>query len=110
MSFRNVEERSPLPGAHDLKRARISLRANRPWWVFASNIFLMWGAFFFQTGAPGVLLPLLRREYRADGGYRRISTFVPCSGTLTVPLLARRMKNVMSIWWPARSICSGWGL
>ncbi len=31
----------------------------------------MWGAFFFQTGALGVLLPLLRREYRADGGYRR---------------------------------------
>lgn len=39
-----------------------------------------------------------------------ISTFVPLLGTLTVPLLARRMKNVMSIWWPARSICSGWGL
>lgn len=53
VSFRNVEEKITLTGERmTLKRASISLRANRPWWVFASNIFLMWGAFFFQTGAP----------------------------------------------------------
>ncbi len=52
VSFRNVEEKITLTGERmTLKRAWISLRANRPWWVFASNIFLMWGAFFFQTGS-----------------------------------------------------------
>lgn len=51
VSFRNVEEKITLTGERmTLKRAWISLRANRPWWVFASNIFLMWGAFSFRPG------------------------------------------------------------
>lgn len=71
VSFRNVEEKITLTGERmTLKRAWISLRANRPWWIFASNIFLMWGAFFFQTGA----LVYFFHYYvgnTADGGYRR---------------------------------------
>ncbi len=72
VSFRNVEEKITLTGERmTLKRAWISLRANRPWWIFASNIFLMWGAFFFQTGALVYFFHYYVREYRADGGYRR---------------------------------------
>ncbi len=111
VSFRNVEEKITLTGERmTLKRAWISLRANRPWWVFASNIFLMWGAFFFQTGALVYFFHYYVGNTELTAVIAGISTFVPLLGTLTVPLLARRMKNVMSIWWPARSICSGWGL
>ncbi len=49
VSFRNVEEKITLTGERmTLKRAWISLRANRPWWIFASNIFLMWGHSSFR--------------------------------------------------------------
>ncbi|VFS60326.1 Inner membrane symporter yicJ [Raoultella planticola] len=52
VSFRNVKENIRITEERmTLKRAWVSLRANRPWLVFAVNIFLMWGAFFFQTGA-----------------------------------------------------------
>ena len=52
VSFRNVKENISITQERmTLKRAWVSLRANRPWFVFAINIFLMWGAFFFQTGA-----------------------------------------------------------
>ncbi|MFW8211385.1 MFS transporter, partial [Klebsiella pneumoniae] len=48
VSFRNVKENISITQERmTLKRAWVSLRANRPWFVFAINIFLMWGAFFF---------------------------------------------------------------
>ncbi|MDI4505885.1 MFS transporter, partial [Escherichia coli] len=69
------------------------LRANRPWWVFASNIFLMWGAFFFQTGALVYFFHYYVGNTELTAVIAGISTFVPLLGTLTVPLLARRMKK-----------------
>ena len=76
-----------------LKRAWISLRANRPWWIFASNIFLMWGAFFFQTGALVYFFHYYVGNTELTAVIAGISTFVPLLGTLTIPLLARRMKK-----------------
>lgn len=94
VSFRNVEEKITLTGERmTLKRAWISLRANRPWWVFASNIFLMWGAFFFQTGALVYFFHYYVGNTELTAVIAGISTFVPLLGTLTVPLLARRMKK-----------------
>ncbi|MCP6542042.1 MFS transporter, partial [Klebsiella pneumoniae] len=58
VSFGNVEEKITRTGDRvTLKRAWISVRSNRPLWVFASNIFLVWGAFFFPTGALVYFLP-----------------------------------------------------
>ena len=94
VSFRNVEEKITLTGERmTLKRAWISLRANRPWWIFASNIFLMWGAFFFQTGALVYFFHYYVGNTELTAVIAGISTFVPLLGTLTVPLLARRMKK-----------------
>ncbi len=78
VSFRNVEEKITLTGERmTLKRAWISLRANRPWWVFASNIFLMWGAFFFQTGAPVYFFHYYVGNTELTAVIAGISTFVP---------------------------------
>ena len=94
VSFRNVEEKITLTGERmTLKRAWISLRANRPWWIFASNIFLMWGAFFFQTGALVYFFHYYVGNTELTAVIAGISTFVPLLGTLTIPLLARRMKK-----------------
>jgi Na+/melibiose symporter-like transporter len=76
-----------------LKRAWVSLRANRPWFVFAINIFLMWGAFFFQTGALVYFFHYYVGNNDLTAVVAGISTFVPLLGTLTVPLLASRMKK-----------------
>jgi Na+/melibiose symporter-like transporter len=62
VSFRNVKENISITQERmTLKRAWVSLRANRPWFVFAINIFLMWGVFLPDRGA-GLLFPLLRRQ------------------------------------------------
>ncbi|WP_218802820.1 MFS transporter, partial [Klebsiella quasipneumoniae] len=76
-----------------LKRAWVSLRANRPWFVFAINIFLMWGAFFFRTGALVYFFHYYVGNNELTAVVAGISTFVPLLGTLTVPLLASRMKK-----------------
>ncbi len=50
VSFRNVEEKITLTGERmTLKRAWISLRANRPWWVFAMGLIV--GAVILSLGA-----------------------------------------------------------
>jgi hypothetical protein len=62
VSFRNVKENISITQERmTLKRAWVSLRANRPWFVFAINIFLMGRVFLPDRGA-GLLLPLLRRQ------------------------------------------------
>ncbi len=61
-----------------LKRARISLRANRPWWVFASNIFLMWGAFLSDRG-PVYFFHYYVGNTELTAVIAGISTFVPHS-------------------------------
>lgn len=94
VSFRNVKETiSVSQEKMTLKRAWISLRANRPWWVFAINIFLMWGAFFFQTGALVYFFHYYVGNTSLTAIVAGISTFVPLLGTLTVPLLASRLKK-----------------
>jgi Na+/melibiose symporter-like transporter len=61
--------------------------------VFAVNIFLMWGAFFFQTGALVYFFHYYVGNVELTAIVAGISTFVPLLGTLTVPMLASRMKK-----------------
>ncbi|WBM69490.1 glycoside-pentoside-hexuronide (GPH):cation symporter [Buttiauxella sp. WJP83] len=94
VSFRNVEEKINITSEKmTLKRAWLSLRHNPPWFVFAINIFLMWGAFFFQTGALVYFFNYYVGNSELTALVAGISTFVPLLGTLTVPLLAKRMKK-----------------
>ncbi|BCQ40346.1 hypothetical protein ERHA54_29490 [Erwinia rhapontici] len=94
LSFRSVEERIQVQQERmTLPRAWQGLKSNRPWAVFAVNIFLMWGAFFFQTGALVYFFNYYVGDVNITAVAAGISTFVPLLGTLTVPLLAARMKK-----------------
>ncbi|HCM1961034.1 TPA: MFS transporter [Salmonella enterica subsp. salamae serovar 56:l,v:z39] len=94
LSFRNVEEKISITQERmTLKRAWSGLKQNQPWFVFAINIFLMWGAFFFQTGALVYFFHYYVGNVELTAIVAGISTFVPLIGTLTVPLLAVRMKK-----------------
>ncbi|EDV4559942.1 MFS transporter [Salmonella enterica subsp. enterica] len=94
LSFRNVEEKISITQERmTLKRAWSGLKQNQPWFVFAINIFLMWGAFFFQTGALVYFFHYYVGNVELTAIIAGISTFVPLIGTLTVPLLAVRMKK-----------------
>lgn len=94
VSFRTVEEKINITQERmTLSRAWRGLRNNPPWFVFAINIFLMWGAFFFQTGALVYFFNYYVGNTELTALIAGISTFVPLLGTLTVPLLAKRMKK-----------------
>ncbi|MEH4625170.1 glycoside-pentoside-hexuronide (GPH):cation symporter [Phytobacter diazotrophicus] len=94
ISFRNVEEKISITQERmTLKRAWTGLKSNQPWFVFALNIFLMWGAFFFQTGALVYFFHYYVGNVELTAIIAGISTFVPLLGTLTVPALASRMKK-----------------
>lgn len=94
ISFRNVEEKISITQKRmTLKRAWTGLKSNQPWFVFALNIFLMWGAFFFQTGALVYFFHYYVGNVELTAIIAGISTFVPLLGTLTVPALASRMKK-----------------
>lgn len=94
LSFANVKESVNVQNERmTLPRAWTSLRQNRPWFVFAVNIFLMWGAFFFQTGALVYFFNYYVGDTNITAVAAGISTFVPLLGTLTVPFMAARMKK-----------------
>ncbi|GAA3590496.1 MFS transporter [Gibbsiella greigii] len=94
LSFANVKESINVQNEKmTLHRAWTSLRHNRPWFVFAVNIFLMWGAFFFQTGALVYFFNYYVGNPNITAIAAGISTFVPLLGTLTVPFMAEKMKK-----------------
>ncbi|MCS3431072.1 MFS transporter [Klebsiella sp. BIGb0407] len=95
LSFRHVEEKIHVVNEKmTLTRAWYGLKHNQPWKVFAANIFLMWGAFFFQTGALVYYFTYHVRSVELTALVAGISTFVPLLGTLTVPWLASKMKKI----------------
>lgn len=94
VSFKNVEEKISITEERmTLARAWKGLKSNTPWKVFAFNIFLMWGAFFFQTGALVYFFNYYVGSTDLTAIIAGISTFVPLLGTLTVPFLASKMKK-----------------
>ncbi|WP_024913483.1 MFS transporter [Chania multitudinisentens] len=94
VSFSNVKEKITVTQERmTLARAWRGLKSNTPWKVFAFNIFLMWGAFFFQTGALVYFFHYYVGSTELTAIIAGITTFVPLLGTLTVPFLASRMKK-----------------
>jgi len=94
VSFKNVEEKITITQERmTLSRAWLGLKENTPWKIFAMNIFLMWGAFFFQTGALVYFFNYYVGSTELTAIIAGITTFVPLLGTLTVPVLAARMKK-----------------
>ena len=94
VSFKNVEEKITIQQERmTLTRAWKGLKDNTPWKIFATNIFLMWGAFFLQTGSLVYFFNYYVESENLTAIIAGISTFVPLIGTLTVPLLANYMKK-----------------
>lgn len=94
VSFKNVEEKISIQQERmTLTRAWKGLKDNNPWKIFATNIFLMWGAFFLQTGSLVYFFNYYVQSENLTAIIAGISTFVPLIGTLTVPFLANRMKK-----------------
>ena len=94
ISFKNVEEKIHINQEKmTLTRAWQGLKDNMPWKVFAFNIFLMWGAFFLQTGSLVYFFNYYVQSTELTAIIAGISTFVPLLGTLTVPFLANYLKK-----------------
>lgn len=94
VSFKNVEEKIHITQERmTLARAWQGLKSNSPWKVFAFNIFLMWGAFFLQTGSLVYFFNYYVQSTELTSIIAGISTFVPLLGTLTVPFLANYLKK-----------------
>lgn len=94
VSFQNVEEKIKMTQERmTLTRAWQGLKDNTPWKIFAFNIFLMWGAFFLQTGSLVYFFNYYVQDTELTAIIAGISTFVPLLGTLTVPLLASHLKK-----------------
>jgi GPH family glycoside/pentoside/hexuronide:cation symporter len=93
-TFKSVEEKVKVRQPHfTVKQAFSALKGNTPWYIFAINSFVMWGAYFFQTGA--MIFYFTYNVDRPDlvkwAGL--ISTFLPLAGTLTTPFLSRRLHK-----------------
>jgi GPH family glycoside/pentoside/hexuronide:cation symporter len=91
-TFKSVEEKIKVRQPHlTVKQAFSALKGNTPWYIFAVNSFVMWGAYFFQTGAMIFYFTynVNRPDLVAWAGL--ISTFLPMAGTLTTPFLSRRL-------------------
>lgn len=94
ISFKNVEEKIHINQEKmTLTRAWQGLKDNMPWKVFAFNIFLMWGAFFLQTGSLVYFFNYYVQSTELTAIIAGISTFIPLLGTLTVPFLANYLKK-----------------
>lgn len=94
ISFRNVEEKITIKQERmTLSRAWQGLKSNRPWKIFAFNIFFMWGAFFLQTGSLFYYFNYYVQSKELIAIIAGITTFVPLFGTLMVPLFANYLKN-----------------
>lgn len=95
-SFKNVEERVEVSKAEHVGvvKAFRSLKQNGPWKVFALNIVLMWGAFFFQGGALIYYVTYNLQRPELVGIVAGITAFVPMIGTLAAPLFTKKMLKI----------------
>ena len=95
-SFKNVEERVEVTATKriGLLTAYRALKDNGPWKVFAFNIVLMWGAFFFQGGALIYYVTYNLHQPELVSVIAGITAFVPMIGTVAAPLLSKRMVKI----------------
>lgn len=94
-TFKNVEEKVLV---HQEKMGIVTafkaLKGNTPWFVFALNIVVMWGAVFFQGGALIYYITYNLGKPELVGLIAGIGAFVPMIGTLSTPFFSKRMKKI----------------
>lgn len=94
-TFKNVEEKVLVHQEKmGIATAFKALKGNTPWFVFALNIVVMWGAVFFQGGALIYYITYNLGKPELVGVIAGIGAFVPMIGTLATPFFSRRMKKI----------------
>lgn len=94
-TFKNVEERVTVQQEKiGIATAFSALKGNTPWFVFALNIVVMWGAVFFQGGALIYYITYNLGKPELVSVIAGISAFVPMIGTLSTPFFSKRMKKI----------------
>lgn len=94
-TFKNVEERVLVQQDKiGIATAFKALKGNTPWFVFALNIVVMWGAVFFQGGALIYYITYNLGKPELVSVIAGIGAFVPMIGTLSTPFFSKRMKKI----------------
>ena len=94
-TIKNVEEKVLVKQEKmGIVTAFKALKGNTPWFVFALNIVVMWGAVFFQGGALIYYITYNLGKPELVGLIAGIGAFVPMIGTLSTPFFSKRMKKI----------------
>ena len=94
-TFKNVEEKVLVQQEKiGFLTAFKALQGNTPWFVFALNIVVMWGAVFFQGGALIYYVTYNLARPELVSVIAGIGAFVPMIGTLSTPFFSKRMKKI----------------
>ncbi|CAM4053069.1 glycoside-pentoside-hexuronide (GPH):cation symporter [Lederbergia lenta] len=92
VTFKNVEEKIKVQYEKvTVKQAFSTLKGNKPYYIFATNIFFMWGSHFFQQGA--LIYYVTYNLGRPDlvAVIAGIGSFVPIFGTFLTPFIAQKV-------------------
>lgn len=94
-TFKNVEELVLVKQEKvGIAAALKAMKGNTPWFVFALNIVVMWGAVFFQGGALIYYITYNLGRPELVSVVAGITAFIPMIGTLTTPFFSRRMLKI----------------
>lgn len=94
-TFKNVEEKVLVKQDKiGIATAFKAIKGNTPWFVFALNIVVMWGAVFFQGGALIYYVTYNLAKPELVGVIAGVGAFVPMIGTLATPFFSKRMKKI----------------
>ncbi|PKG23850.1 MFS transporter [Niallia nealsonii] len=99
-TFKNVQEKVIVQEEKiTVKQAFLTLKGNKPYYIFALNILFMWGAYFFQQGALIYYFTYNLNRPDLVGLIAGIGSFVPLAGTFITPIIAKRMykRNLFMI-------------
>ncbi|WP_346206973.1 glycoside-pentoside-hexuronide (GPH):cation symporter [Caldifermentibacillus hisashii] len=93
-TFKNVEEKVKMQVEKvTVKQAFSTLKGNKPYYIFALNIFFMWGSYFFQQGALVYYFTYNLNRPDLVAIVAGIGSFVPIVGTFLTPFIAKRMMK-----------------
>ncbi|WP_051180050.1 MFS transporter [Selenomonas ruminantium] len=92
---------SASPAKVTLSDALRSLKANRPWQIFAFNILFMWTGFFLQTGALIYYFKYYVGSTALAATVASMMSIVPMAVNFLVPYLAKRLGKCRLFLWSA---------
>lgn len=94
-TFKNVEERVLVQQEKvGITAALKAMKGNTPWFVFALNFVVMWGAVFFQGGALIYYITYNLGRPELVSVVAGITAFIPMIGTLATPFFSKRMLKI----------------